>query len=195
MQQFKRALCDRFKNNAASIQKRGGNTQQEINKLSQEEGDTLAKYHERAQSLLWRGHSRDAPTLGEPALTPLEAEVLSNLIYIFVSGIRDPELRKSIVKSGTREGRLSGTFTMAEDLRLSLERDNEMERKIEGRKEFVMLRDHYKRQRGQSITSASASFRNIEERPPQNYSLVRRDEQQEAARPQPGAGGSRFTKE
>ncbi|KAI0993539.1 hypothetical protein K3495_g14645 [Podosphaera aphanis] len=79
MQQFKRALFDRFKNNAASIQKRGGNTQQEITKLSQE-GETLAKYHEKAQDLLWRGHGRDAPTLGEPALTPLEVEVLSNLI-------------------------------------------------------------------------------------------------------------------
>ncbi|KAI0993540.1 hypothetical protein K3495_g14644 [Podosphaera aphanis] len=69
-----------------------------------------------------------------------------------------------------------------------------MEREIEERKEFVMLRDHYKGQWGQSITSASASFKNIE-RPLPNYSLVRRDEQQEAARPQPGAGGPRFTKE
>ncbi|KAI0993942.1 hypothetical protein K3495_g14242 [Podosphaera aphanis] len=143
MQQFKQALCDRFKNNAASIQKRGGNTQQEISKLSQEEGETLALYHERAQDLLWRGHGRDAPALGEPALTPLEAEVLSNLIYIFVSGIRDPELRKSVVKSGTRVGSLRGTFEIAEDLRLSLERNSDMEREIEERKvsRFLLTRN------------------------------------------------------
>ncbi|KAI0995340.1 hypothetical protein K3495_g12841 [Podosphaera aphanis] len=115
VESFKRALCEKFRSHAVELQKKRGNTHQEINKLAQGERETLEDYHKRAQDLLWRAHGKDVPLPGEPALTPLESELLSNLVYNVVSGMRGPEIRRGISRSGTRSMSRSrpGTGTTA----------------------------------------------------------------------------------
>ncbi|KAI0990836.1 hypothetical protein K3495_g17351, partial [Podosphaera aphanis] len=135
------------------------NLHEDIGSFEQGPEESLRSYYGRAQELLRKSHGRDATSDGSSPLAPIEMVVLSGIITAFLRGIRNDQVRATVLmRSTTIAKSLRSAFEAAEDVKSTIEKLNDIERNREERREFELLKTHYVKEWGRPLSAVLAGL-------------------------------------
>ncbi|KAI0999003.1 hypothetical protein K3495_g9193 [Podosphaera aphanis] len=148
--------------------------QDDISNLAQGTKESLSDYYGKAQHLLRRSHARDAPEAGGEPLKPIEKMVVNGVIRAFVRGIRDENLKKTILMRPEKlPSSLLEAYKIAQQTKRRLEQLKEFDKREYEKLEIEFLRKDFASRYDRPLSSVLAEMR----RPSHEAYLVQRNHQ------------------
>ncbi|KAI6244982.1 hypothetical protein HI914_07244 [Erysiphe necator] len=171
VEDFKRAFKARFSDNYG-IDLSEDTVQEDTNSLSQGARESLLDYYGRAQHLLRRSHTRDAPTTGGEPLKPIERMVVNGVIKAFIRGIRDDGLKKALLmRTDKLPVSLLEAYDTTQQMMRRLEQLKEFEMKECEKFEIEFLRRDYAERHGRTLRSVLAEMGKENQQTQQNLNM------------------------
>ncbi|KAI0991964.1 hypothetical protein K3495_g16222, partial [Podosphaera aphanis] len=192
VEDFKRAFQSRFPGKFAAVRSED-TIEEDIGNLKQEATETLRDYYGRAQHLLRRSQTKDAPLVGGTPLSTAERILLQMTIKAFIRGIYERDLKKAIL-TRPRPTSLQEAFEVAQQALAGIKEIEEEERIEYDKIEVEMLRKQYLEKHGRPLRSVLAEMQksNMEEsleKRVEKMHMPRKPFQEPVARPVPVKDG------